>query len=93
MIEQILKMIPKKQLDGLLDGLADKIEDLVSYYVNSVPVKDGERAAVLLIEGTTGYMVNVIRLDENLSMTIVNQQTLKEFTDNILKFVKDGNLG
>lgn len=89
MLKQILKIIP----NSTFDGLADKLEAIISAKLDEVELKDGERAAVLLIEGTTGYMVNVIRLDENLQMTIVSQTSLCDFIDNILKFVKNGNLG
>lgn len=88
MLKQILKIIP----ESTFDGLAEKLETIISAKLDEVELNDGERAAVLLIEGTTGYMVNVIRLDENLQMTIVSQTSLSDFIDNILKFVKNGNL-
>lgn len=88
MIEQILKMVPS----SMFKALPEKLELVISQKLAEVDVKDGERAAVLLIEGINGYMVNVIRLDESLNMTIVSQQTLKDFVDNVLNFVKDGNL-
>ncbi len=88
MIEQILKMVPS----SMFKALPEKLELVISQKLAEVEVKDGERAAVLLIEGINGYMVNVIRLDESLNMTIVSQQTLKDFVDNVLNFVKDGNL-
>lgn len=89
MINQILKMIPS----SAFDNLHDKLSTIISAKLNEVELNDGERAAVLLIEGTTGYMVNVIRLDENLQMNIVSQTSLSDFIDNILKYVKNGNLG
>ena len=88
MIEQILKMVPS----SMFKALPEKLELVISQKLAEVEVKDGERAAVLLIEGINGYMVNVIRLDESLNMTIVSQQTLKDFVDNVLNFVADGNL-
>lgn len=88
MIEQILKMVPS----SMFKALPEKLELVISQKLAEVEVKDGERAAVLLIEGINGYMVNVIRLDESLNMTIVSRQTLKDFVDNVLNFVKDGNL-
>lgn len=89
MIEQILKMIPS----SAFRNLPEKLEEIIDSKLKEVEVSDGERAAVLLIEGKNGYMVNIIRLDEELKMTIVNQMTLKEFIDNVLKYVKDGNIG
>ncbi|MBQ3594172.1 MAG: hypothetical protein II981_02030 [Bacteroidales bacterium] len=88
MIEQILRMVPS----SMFNALPEKLELVISQKLAEVEVKDGELAAVLLIEGINGYMVNVIRLDESLNMTIVSQQTLKDFVDNVLNFVKDGNL-
>ena len=76
----------------MFKALPEKLELVISQKLAEVEVKDGERAAVLLIEGINGYMVNVIRLDESLNMTIVSRQTLKDFVDNVLNFVKDGNL-
>lgn len=88
MLNQILKMIPS----SAFKALPEKLELIISQKLGEVEVKDGERAAVLLIEGKDGYMVNVIRLDENLNMVIVSQMTLKEFVDNVLNYVKDGNI-
>lgn len=91
MIEQILKMIPS----SAFKNLPEKLEAIIDCKLKEVPVElaDGERAAVLLIEGNNGYLVNVVRLDKEARMTIVNQMTLKEFIDNVLKYVKDGNIG
>ena len=89
MINQLLKMVPS----SMFDSLPEKLEMIIDGKLKNVPVQDGERAAVLLIEGKNGYMVNIIRLDAELKMTIVNQMTLKEFIDNVLNYVKDGNIG
>ena len=88
-IDTILKMIPS----SAFDNLPAKLESIIDDRLKEVEVHDGERAAVLLIEGKSGYMVNIIRLDEELKMTIVGQMTLKEFIDNVLNYVKDGNIG
>ena len=89
MINQLLKMVPS----SMFDSLPEKLEMIIDGKLKNVPVQDGERAAVLLIEGKNGYMVNIIRLDAELKMTIVSQMTLKEFIDNVLNYVKDGNIG
>ena len=89
MINQLLKMVPS----SMFDSLPEKLEMIIDGKLKDVPVQDGERAAVLLIEGKNGYMVNLIRLDAELKMTIVSQMTLKEFIDNVLNYVKDGNIG
>ena len=78
---------------SMFDSLPEKLEMIIDGKLKNVPVQDGERAAVLLIEGKNGYMVNIIRLDAELKMTIVSQMTLKEFIDNVLNYVKDGNIG
>lgn len=88
MIEQILKMIPS----SAFRSLPEKLELIISQKLAEVEVKKGERPAVLLIESPKGFMVNVVRLDEEANMTIVSQQTLKEFVDNVLNYVKDGKL-
>lgn len=88
MIEQILKMIPS----SAFKSLPEKLETVISQNLAEVEVRDGERPAVLLIESPIGFMVNIVRLDEEADMTIVSQMTLKEFLDNVLKFVKDGKL-
>lgn len=82
-------MVPK----SMFDSLPEKLEMIIDSKLKEVEVAlDGERAAVLLIEGNSGYMVNVIRLSKDLDITIVEQYTLKEFIDNALKYVKDGNI-
>lgn len=88
MIEQILKMIPS----SAFRSLPEKLELIISQKLAEVEVKKGERPAVLLIESPKGFMVNVVRLDEDANMIIVSQQTLKEFVDNVLNYVKDGKL-
>lgn len=88
MIEQILKMIPS----SAFRSLPEKLELIISQKLAEVEVKKGECPAVLLIESPKGFMVNVVRLDEEANMTIVSQQTLKEFVDNVLNYVKDGKL-
>lgn len=90
MINQILKMVPKSMFDSLPEKL-EKIIDIKLKEVETEPL-DGERAAVLLIEGNCGYMLNIIKLSKNLEITIVEQYTLKEFIDNALNYVKDGNI-
>lgn len=78
----------------MFDNLHLKLERIIDDKLKEVGVEvlDGERAAVLLIEGNSGYMVNVIKLSKDLDITIVEQYTLKEFIDNALKYVKDGNI-
>ena len=90
MIHQILKMVPK----SMFDSLPEKLEMIIDIKLKEVEVEplDGECVAVLLIEGDSGYMVNVIRLGKDLDITIVEQYTLKEFINNALKYVKDGNI-
>ena len=89
MIEQILKMVPS----SMFKALPEKLELVISQKLAEVEVKEGERAAVIIIEGVTGYMVNIIRLDSELKMTIVQQMTLSEFFDKVLKTINDGNIG
>lgn len=90
MIDQILKMVPK----SMFDSLPEKLEMIIDGKLKEVKTEllDGERAAVLLIEGNCGYMLNIIKLSKNLEITIVEQYTLKEFIDNALNYVKDGNI-
>ena len=90
MINQILKMVPK----SMFDSLPEKLEMIIDGKLKEVKTEllDGERAAVLLIEGNCGYMLNIIKLSKNLEITIVEQYTLKEFIDNALNYVKDGNI-
>lgn len=88
MIEQILRLIP----GSAFESLPDKVGALITRQLSEVELAQGERAAVLLIEGRTGYMVNIIRLDAQLNMEIVRQTTLSELIDNIVKLVKDGGI-
>ena len=83
-------MVPK----SMFDSLPEKLEMIIDGKLKEVKTEllDGERAAVLLIEGNCGYMLNIIKLSKNLEITIVEQYTLKEFIDNALNYVKDGNI-
>ena len=88
-VKAALSMLPP----DIFDNTTEDIEAFISQMLSTVEVKEGERAAVIIIEGITGYMVNVIRLDSELKMTIVQQMTLNEFFDKVLKTINDGNIG
>lgn len=88
-VKAALSMLPP----GIFDNTTEDIEVFISQMLSTVEVKEGERAAVIIIEGVTGYMVNIIRLDSELKMTIVQQMTLNEFFDKVLKTINDGNIG
>lgn len=88
-VKAALSMLPP----DIFDNTAEDIEAFISQMLSTVEVKEGERAAVIIIEGVTGYMVNIIRLDSELKMTIVQQMTLNEFFDKVLKTINDGNIG
>lgn len=88
-VKAALSMLPP----DIFDNTTEDIEAFISQMLSTVEVKEGERAAVIIIEGVTGYMVNIIRLDSELKMTIVKQMTLNEFFDKVLKTINDGNIG
>lgn len=88
-VKAALSMLPP----GIFDNTTEDIETFISQMLSTVEVKEGERAAVIIIEGVTGYMVNIIRLDSELKMTIVQRMTLNEFFDKVLKTINDGNIG
>ena len=88
-VKAALSMLPP----DIFDNATENIEAFISQILSIVEVKEGERAAVIIIEGVTGYMVNIIRLDRELKMTIVQQMTLNEFFDKVLKTINDGNIG
>lgn len=88
-VKAALSMLPP----DIFDNTTEDIEVFISQMLSTVEVKEGERAAVIIIEGVTGYMVNIIRLDSELKMTIVQQMTLNEFFDKVLKTINDGNIG
>lgn len=88
-VKAALSMLPP----DIFDNTTEDIEAFISQMLSTVEVKEGERAAVIIIEGVTGYMVNIIRLDSELKMTIVQQMTLSEFFDKVLKTINDGNIG
>lgn len=88
-VKAALSMLPP----DIFDNTTEDIEAFISQMLSPVEVKEGERAAVIIIEGVTGYMVNIIRLDSELKMTIVKQMTLNEFFDKVLKTINDGNIG
>lgn len=88
-VKAALSMLPPE----IFDNTTEDIEAFISQMLSTVEVKEGERAAVIIIEGVTGYMVNIIRLDSELKMTIVQQMTLNKFFDKVLKTINDGNIG
>lgn len=88
-VKAALSMLPP----DVFDNTTEDIEVFISQMLSTVEVKEGERAAIIIIEGVTGYMVNIIRLDSELKMTIVQQMTLNEFFDKVLKTINDGNIG
>lgn len=88
-VKAALSMLPP----DIFDNTTEDIEVFISQMLSTVEVKEGERAAVIIIEGVTGYMVNIIRLDSELKMTIVQQMTLNEFFDKVVKTINDGNIG
>ena len=83
-VKAALSMLPP----DIFDNTTEDIEAFISQMLSTVEVKEGERAAVIIIEGVTGYMVNIIRLDSELKMTIVQQMTLNEFFDKVENVAK-----
>lgn len=85
-IKMAMSMLP----EDTFDNMPAQIEEFIGGMLSDVKVGENERAAVLIIEGITGYLVNIVKLDENSSITIVDQYTLEEFFNNIVNLIKNG---
>ena len=86
-IKMALSMLP----EDTFDNMPAQIEEFISVMLSKVNVGENERAAILIIEGVNGYLVNIVKLDETSQITIVDQYTLEEFFNNIVNLIKHGN--
>ena len=86
-IKMALSMLP----EDTFDNMPAQIEEFISVMLSKVKTEENERAAVLIIEGVNGYLVNIVKLDETSQITIVDQYTLEEFFNNIVNLIKHGN--
>lgn len=94
----IKEKMQEKALMATLDMFEGTLNKLPSYatvfldsLMSDVELKEGEHASILIIGGESGYMVNVIRLDQDLKISEVKQKiSLKDFFSNILNYIKDG---
>ena len=87
-IKMALSMLPQ----DTFDNAPAQIEEFISVMLSKVNVGENEKAAVLIIEGITGYLVNIVKLDDASAITIVDQYTLEEFFNNIVNLIKHGNI-
>ena len=85
-IKMALSMLP----EDTFDNMPAQIEEFISVMLSKVNVGENERAAILIIEGVNGYLVNIVKLDEDSEITIVDRYTLEEFFNNIVNLIKDG---
>lgn len=74
-LEQIAGMVPKP----LLRKFPKMIEGFIDSHLARIETADGEAPAALIINSAQGYVINLIRLDENLNMTVVDKIPLDSF--------------
>ena len=85
-IQSVMDSLPP----DTFDDVPAQVEEFINMLLSKVKVADGEKAAILIIEGNSGYLVNIVVLGEDSSITIVDRYTLKEFFDNIVNIIKNG---
>ena len=72
------------------DDVPANVEVFITMLLSKVKVAEGEKAAILMIEGNSGYLVNIVVIGEDSSITIVDRYTMQEFFDNIVNIIKNG---
>lgn len=85
-IQSVLASLPP----DTFDDVPANVEVFITMLLSKVKVAEGEKAAILMIEGNSGYLVNIVVIGEDSSITIVDRYTMQEFFDNIVNIIKNG---
>lgn len=85
-IQSVLASLPP----DTFDDVPEHVEVFITMLLSKVKVAEGEKAAILMIEGNSGYLVNIVVIGEDSSITIVDRYTMQEFFDNIVNIIKNG---
>lgn len=86
-IGTVLKALPQSKIDAA----SQLINDFVSIKLKSVAVKDGETAAALIVDAGDTCMINIVILDDNLSVVeMIERFSVNELVNNIVEELKHG---
>lgn len=86
-IETMLKALPKRKIDET----AQFINAFISAKLQSVDVKEGETAATLIVDAGDTCMINIVTLDNNLSVVEIKERfSVNELINNIVEALKNG---
>ena len=86
-IGTMLKALPKSKIDET----AQVINAFVSAKLQSVDVKEGETAAALIVDAGDTCMINIVTLNDCLSVVEMKERfSVNELINNIVEFLKNG---
>lgn len=87
-IGTLLKALPQSKIDET----SQVINAAISAKLQSVDVKEGETAAALIIDAGDKCMINIVTLDEKLSVVEMKERfSVNELTNIIVEGLKNGN--
>lgn len=86
-IGTMLKALPKSKIDETVQG----INAFVSAKLQSVDVKEGETAAALILDAGDTCMINIVTLNDCLSVVEMKERfSVNELINNIVEGLKNG---
>lgn len=86
-IGSLLKALPQSKIDET----SQVINAAISAKLQSVDVKEGETAAALIIDAGDKCMINIVTLDEKLSVVEMKEQfSVNELTNIIVEALRNG---
>lgn len=86
-IGTLLKALPQSKIDET----SQVINAAISAKLQSVDVKEGETAAALIIDAGDKCMINIVTLDEKLSVVEMKERfSVNELTNIIVEGLKNG---
>lgn len=86
-IGTLLKALPKSKIDETVQD----INAFVSAKLQSVDVKEGETAAALIVDAGDTCMINIVTLNDSLSVVEMKERfSVNELINNIVEGLKNG---
>ena len=86
-IGTLLKALPQSKIDET----SQVINAAISAKLQSVDVKEGETAAALIIDAGDKCMINIVTLDEKLSVVEMKERfSVNELTNIIVEALRNG---
>lgn len=86
-IGMVLKSLPQSKINEA----AHVINSFISAKLQSVDVKEGETAAVLILDAGDTCMINIVTINDSLSVVEMKERfSVSELTNNIVEGLKNG---